>query len=109
MKKILIAFTLLIIIAVTGCTVGNELIVDRSIISQIKENVSTKSDVRGLLGNPEDQKYNQRGNETWRYRYGKIPICCLMCGSYESHDLMITFNKNGIVTHQKHKSQGGGK
>ena len=73
MKGLFFIGLVILIISITGCVqnIGNKQIMDRNKVSQIKENVTTKHEVRNLLGEP--SSVTSYGNEEmWMYRNYRI-------------------------------------
>jgi len=76
-----------------GPATGQFLILNDQLVAQIKDGVSTKDDVKGLLGNPggistkKDVPDLPADTETWAY---------IATTETEAHALIVIF-KNGIV------------
>jgi outer membrane protein assembly factor BamE (lipoprotein component of BamABCDE complex) len=90
-----------------GCTtVGNERIMREKIVSQIKPGISTKAEVKALVGNPAKVS-TDTNEEVWDYDYTIsevrvatfIPVIGTLIGgaNTETYTLTIRFTKGGIV------------
>lgn len=109
------------IVVLSGCaTSGNPAVSNEGLISQIKIGVSTKDDVRRLLGQPNVVSRGSSAisvigtiqsatSETWNYTYVNvesspatfIPIVGLFAGSAtaQTDSVTVTFDDKGIVQH----------
>lgn len=98
-----------------GCaTYGNQAITDQNKISQIQRGVTTKEQVRALIGDPMGVTFTENDDEVWSYLLTKtqvraagfIPIVGIFAGGADTqtHTLTIKYDKNGIV-----KAYGSGK
>jgi outer membrane protein assembly factor BamE (lipoprotein component of BamABCDE complex) len=103
MKKCLIP---LLLVFCFGCaTYGKPLGMDK--ISQIKEGITTKQEVIGLLGNPNTDTLNGDGKELLMYIYTNyktrpstyIPVVGLMTGggNMKQQSVQILVDKSGKV------------
>lgn len=62
-----------IALAIAGCaSVGRK--IDQDAVSKIQKGVSTKADVRGLIGAPDHLTRDGDGNETWTYTYARAVV-----------------------------------
>ena len=108
---------LLLSLLLVGCaTSGNPAVKDETITSQIKIGISTKEDVRELLGKPTVSMKNAGPSgvlmETWSYGYSRhetnpliyVPIVGLFVlagggtGEMETATFTVTFDPQGLVT-----------
>lgn len=104
-----LSFLILIIFILMACTSvhGNKQITNNDITSQIKPGVSTKVDVKTLVGDPMEVEFTDTGIETWKYVYSKgrirsatyVPIIGIFAGGIDSthNTLTIRFDSDGIV------------
>ncbi|MHA7846523.1 hypothetical protein [Serratia sp. D1N4] len=105
MKKIFAAVLLASLL--TGCvsSAGNENLhkeTQTSIKSKIKEGVTTKTEIKGMLGTPDNVSFTDSKNEIWIYEYVEatvtgesyIPFYGLFHNGMKGtqKDLTITFN-----------------
>ena len=99
---------------IAGCSsVGQK--VDQSAVSKIQKGVSTKEDVRHLIGNPNNVTTTSDGSEVWSYTFMHtqvkgttfIPIVGAFAGGADTQhqDTTVTF-RDGVVT-QYSTSYGG--
>lgn len=92
---------------VSGCvttTYGTAKVADDTAVSQIKEGVSRKEDVRALMGEPSNVSFRADSAEEWSYDYFNQEVGAGVMipgnwGSVESewYTLKILFNPNGVV------------
>ena len=83
-----------------GCASTSKPVVSPGVLSQIKVDVSTKEQVRQLLGEPFEVKHDKQYNEElWGYKEGAIAIFRLFGTSGMSKDLgpVIVFSPDGVV------------
>jgi outer membrane protein assembly factor BamE (lipoprotein component of BamABCDE complex) len=101
-------FLLFLVTMVAGCfSMGNKQIMDSSRTSQIQEGKTTKSEVMGLLGEPNHTQPMPNGEEMWTYTYHKsttrpttfIPVVGLFAGGADmkSKTLSLTFDGDGVL------------
>jgi len=117
MARLLLAALLLVL---PGCFAqGNPALTDEALLSQIKVGVSTKADVRRLLGSPPYTYtwFTSQGldNETWAYDYYKpepnplvfapfLGLFAVATGDYgtsESRALSVVFSREGVVQERR--------
>ncbi|OMQ24390.1 hypothetical protein BMI79_06005 [Serratia oryzae] len=77
MKKIFAVVLLASLL--TGCasSAGNENLhkeTQASIKSKIKEGVTTKAEVKGILGSPDNVSFTDKKNEIWKYEYVEATV-----------------------------------
>ena len=98
-----IAFSLI----VAGCaSSGRE--INTTNASKIQKGVSTKADVKRLVGEPQQISNDSDGNQTWSYTYTRatakgtsfIPIAGAFMGGVntQNQSLIVKFNPEGTVT-----------
>lgn len=81
-----------------GPATGQFLILNNQLVAQIKDGVSTKDDVRALLGNPggistkKDVPDLPPDVETWAY---------VATTQTEAHALVVIFKNNIVLSHNK--------
>ena len=103
MKKLVILLTVIL----AGCvTAGNPSVKDESKTSQIHKGVTTKQEVKELLGMPQSITTSD-GVETWGYSYvhaqatgvSYIPIVGIFAGgaTSESNSISLEFNEDDVV------------
>ena len=107
MKTIIIAAAIAILPFVgPGCaSVGQK--VDQTAVDRIQKGVSTKADVRRLIGDPNKVSKDSSGVETWKYEYAHaqvkgatfIPIVGMFAGGTrtQTQDTEVKF-KDGVVS-----------
>lgn len=100
MKRFLPIGILLAILAVTGCgTSGKEF--NEVLYDNIQNGHTTQEEVESMFGQP-FKKGVQNGKAIWVYEHNKYRLI----GKDTSKDLVITFDKAGVVeTHQFMTSQ----
>jgi hypothetical protein len=88
-----------------GCASTSKPVVSPGVLSQIKVDVSTKEQVRQLLGDPTEvtqrkMLYSEDIEELWGYKKGAIGIFNIFGTSGMSKDLgpVIVFSPDGVVT-----------
>ena len=100
-------------------TMGNKQITDDAIVSEIKKGVSTKDDVKKVVGEPSKVNFTDNGEEVWDYHYIRsqmrgasfIPVVGIFAGGSDmnTQTLTIRFDKTGIVKEiGKGRTSGGG-
>lgn len=98
----------LVAFLLTACaTAGTPNVKDQSRISQIEKNVTTKTQVVELFGEPQVTKTTEDGTVIWEYTYVEtavtgatfIPIVGIFAGGATSNvnGIEIEFNKNETV------------
>jgi outer membrane protein assembly factor BamE (lipoprotein component of BamABCDE complex) len=100
-QKIYSFLCLFLVLSTTACIpprIENRGYVDAmKRIDQVQENVSTRDDVRQLLGTP--SVTNNYGDETWYYIYKqKKAVAFLKPEITAQHVTRITFDQTGLVT-----------
>ena len=91
----------------SGCaSSGREIDVQKA--SQIQKGVSTKADVKRLVGEPQQIANDSEGNQTWTYTYVRatakgtsfIPIAGAFMGGVDTQNqtLTVKFNPQGTVS-----------
>lgn len=107
-KLLYFVFAFLLLFLITGCksTTGDKRIRDTTLTQQIQPEVSTKEDVRALIGSPTNVSFSD-GNEVWQYIYKEetlrgqslIPIAGMFIGGVdvEVDNVTILFDENDIV------------
>ena len=102
------AFLLILLLLTGGCymTPVRHLAAD---VALLQVGQSTKEDVLIYLGEPDQQKTNQAGEEIWIYKeenrtmVEKTPYLGKYFGSPEYRQVVVIF-KNGIVVHSNYSS-----
>ena len=87
--------TVLILLTLACGSVGNHF--DSSQVKSIKQEVTKKSEILEMFG-PPFKKGEQNGKVTWTYQHNQYSA--FNDGWYE--DLVILFNKNGVVESYRH-------
>lgn len=76
MKKIVIAA--MVAATLVGCaSSGNTRLKNEtevSMQSKIKEGVTTKTQVKGMLGSPDNVSFTDGGKEIWKYAFAKVKV-----------------------------------
>ncbi len=100
MKRFLSIGILLAVLAVAGCgTSGKEF--NEGLHDSIRNGHTSQEEVESMFGQP-FKKGVQNGKEIWVYEHNKYRLI----GKDTSKDLVITFDKSGVVdTHQFMTSQ----
>ena len=107
--------TLFVIVSIsvlsTSCAIthGDKRVSDPKITSQIKVGISTKQNVRDLIGEPSGVQFSEvhEGEETWIYQYFSsttrgtsfVPIVGNVIGGSDEKmsSYTVRFDKNGVV------------
>lgn len=103
-----ITVVVLVFLFAAGCaTMGDERIRDTATIDQIEIGVTTKDDVRDMVGYPTKVTFEECGDETWEYVLTKaqtraasfIPIIGLFAGGMDTqmYTLTVRYDENGVV------------
>lgn len=104
MLKITVAAILAMFLAGCAHTYGTTAITDDKIVSQIKEGVSTKREVKTLLGEPNEAESADNGDVIWKYYYAVAGY-----GGSEQTTLTVRFDKTTdlVKFSGKGKTTGG--
>lgn len=107
--KMILTVTIMALL-LTGCAAssGNEKLdkeTATSVKAKIKEGVTTKAQVKGMLGSPDNVSQTGSGNETWVYAYAKakvsgesyIPFYGLFHNGMSGSEKDLTIHFNGEV------------
>lgn len=96
---------------------GPRRITDRTLIAKITEGVSTKEDVRALLGEPMIPIGDPRrigyakDDEIWFYRHSRAPWfskdLLTMAFTLKTEGLTVVFDSGGVVKHTEEWTQTG--
>jgi outer membrane protein assembly factor BamE (lipoprotein component of BamABCDE complex) len=95
------------ILLIVGCaTVGRK--IDQAAVDKIQKGVSTREDVRGLVGSPDHVSREAGGDETWSYIYIRsavkgesfIPIVGAFAGGVntQQQSVAVVFGQDGKVS-----------
>jgi len=110
MKKV---FTLLFVaLSIAGCaSTGNQNVkaaTQESVKAQLKEGVTTKEEVRKMLGEPTSVSFTDSGNEIWTFKYSEaqshasnfIPIVSLFSSGADvkNKEVVVLFDKDSKIT-----------
>jgi outer membrane protein assembly factor BamE (lipoprotein component of BamABCDE complex) len=89
-----------------GCATSGRKI-DQTAVERIQKGVSTKADVRSLIGAPDQVTKTSAGNEVWSYHYTRvtakgenfIPVVGMFAGGMNTQNqwTMVTFGPDGLV------------
>lgn len=103
-------------VAILGCTSihGQKFAVE--VVPQIREGISTQTDVKSIMGPPFSTNRTVNGDETWQWTYSEVTqagaytVMGLVGSSSKSQVLLVTFH-NGIVsnclyTESSHEGKG---
>ena len=110
MKKII--GSLLVALSLVGCaSTGNQNVkaaTQESVRAQLKEGVTTKDEVRKMLGEPSSVSFTDSGNEIWTFKYSEaqshasnfIPIVGLFSSGADvkNKEVIVLFDKDGKIT-----------
>ena len=84
-------------------TQGNSAVMDDALIANIKEGVSSKADIRALLGEPSKVEFaGATGNlEVWKYMYAEREVHMTIPATAVVHGRVITilFDAHGVAKH----------
>lgn len=90
-------------VGLTGCmNVGNTSASDANAIAQIQKGKSTKSDVRRIMGEP-NNPYMQDGKSAWHYQHittsalAAVPFASMVTNTMEEKNVTFYFDKNDVV------------
>jgi outer membrane protein assembly factor BamE (lipoprotein component of BamABCDE complex) len=76
MKKLLVASMVVMLLA--GCaSSGNKHLqkeTEVSMQSKIKEGTTTKTQVKGMFGSPDNVTFTDGGKEIWKYAFAKVKV-----------------------------------
>jgi len=117
--KIRVLICLVVVSFLLGCaTYGNKNIKDDELISKIQPDITTKEEVKQLIGDPWKVSFTESGEETWDYMLTKsqarassfIPIVGIFAGGVDTqtYTLTIRIGKDGIVKGVGKGSSTGG-
>ena len=99
--------TIFAAVILAGCaSSGREINTENAL--KIEKGVSTKADVKRLVGEPQQIANDSEGNQTWTYKYERatakgtsfIPIAGAFMGGVNTQNqtLVVKFNPEGTVT-----------
>lgn len=118
MKKVFGVLLIMVLLGLGCASQGNKQIAQDEIVNQIEPGVSTKEDVKRLVGEPTMVDFSDSGQEKWVYQYVRaktratsfIPVAGMLVGGADTktHSLTIIFNDDGTVQKMGRGESTGG-
>ena len=101
-------------VSVASCTsmsgYGTTAVKAEAIVSAIEPGVSTKDDVKSLLGEPSEMLPAEGGGESWHYVYVELEstsYLVVQSGHSRVLSLAVVFDEGGIVREVRRGRSGG--
>jgi outer membrane protein assembly factor BamE (lipoprotein component of BamABCDE complex) len=97
MRRLIAALSIILVLACACAALETRETTEESVaanVSQIKTGISSKSEVRALLGEPVKVTSADNGEEIWEYVIVRGRV---RAGTTLTYNLVIRFNREGIV------------